>query len=93
MRRGALGGDVPVALVRNQNHPTSIAVDDANIYWVSDSGSATLAVGCFAVATARSVAIKHNLTYPAEKLIRGSMARRRFLAQLLALPDGTLTGI
>src|SRR5437870_6005388 len=28
-----------VAVVRHQNHPTSIAVDDANIYWVSDAGS------------------------------------------------------
>src|SRR5215472_383297 len=26
-------------VARNQNHPTSIAVDDANVYYVSDSGS------------------------------------------------------
>jgi hypothetical protein len=37
--RGAVGRVAPIAIARNQNHPSSIAVDDVNVYWVSDSGS------------------------------------------------------
>ena len=38
MRRGVPSQIAPTIVARNQDHPSSIAVDDRDLYWVCDQG-------------------------------------------------------
>jgi len=39
MRRGVPSQIAPTIVARNQDHPSSIAVDDRDLYWVCDQGT------------------------------------------------------